>query len=74
MAIDWSICDRYSEDTAECNCGAVWRTHTKFALEPSPHIEARKACPACGFRDRVRASRSDWETETIKKEDGDVDF
>lgn len=75
MTIDWTEIAQYPENEAECTCGAVWMTHTKFVAQPSPHIEARKACPACGFGDRVRKSSSGWHEETIKKEDeGDVDF
>jgi hypothetical protein len=62
--IDWAPFDAYPENTCECACGVVYQSHSKFVMAPSPHLEARKPCPACGETRLVNA-RSDPEAFTL---------
>ena len=61
--IDWAPFDKDTENECECMCGAVFRSHSKFVAADG--IVSRKPCPACGTHS-LRASRSGWETMTIK--------
>ncbi len=53
------------EDTCECICGAVYRSHAKFAmLDTGPCIYPRKPCPACG-KHELRKASSDPEIQRL---------
>lgn len=67
--IDWSIFDKYPEDTCDCRCGKVFRTHSKFVAELS-RVITRKPCPDCGKNDNFRKISSDPEKWTLKNETG----
>lgn len=69
MSIDWSVFDKYSEDTVTCRCETVYRSHAKFVLTPEPHIETRKPCPGCGRTDNSRRVSSDPEVVTLRGDD-----
>jgi hypothetical protein len=64
--VDWTAFNKYSEDTIECRCGAVYRSHAKAKLlETGFTVITRKPCPACGKdRGHVRSARTDPETWT----------
>lgn len=66
-AIDWRAFDAHPESTCFCRCEAVYRSHAKIVMEPSPHVVARKACPACGRTDNLRRVSSDREVMTIRR-------
>lgn len=66
--VDWTNHDRYAENTCHCRCGAVFRSHSKFVMDP-PHIEARKPCPACGRTDDLRKAESDPEPMFVRRGD-----
>jgi hypothetical protein len=61
--IDWSIFDKWPENTCYCRCEAVFRSHSKFHLD---RIISRRACPNCGKYDELRRSSSEPETVTVK--------
>lgn len=64
--IDWTVFDKYSEDTCYCGCGAVFRSHGKFVNKPKCGLVTRKPCPACGKNDDICRLSADPETFTIK--------
>lgn len=64
---DWSSFDKHAEDTCSCRCGAYFRSHGRFFLEPKPHIESRKPCPSCGKVDDLKGVHSDPETMEIRR-------
>ena len=48
--VDWSIHDkeRWPEDTIYCNCGEVYRSHSKGFYEQGGFLMVtRKPCPGC---------------------------
>jgi rRNA maturation endonuclease Nob1 len=58
--IDWSIHDKYPEDTCECRgCGKTFRSHAKAIVGAG--LVSRKPCPSCGGH-AMRSARSDPET------------
>lgn len=62
LNIDWTVFDQYPEQTCECRCGTVWRTHAKLVSgERGLHLITRKPCPGCGKPDAVRKASSDPE-------------
>lgn len=65
--INWSEFDKYPEDTVECTCGKVYRSHVKgVATNGSFMMATRVACPGCGRQvGHVRAARSDPEMWTL---------
>ena len=64
--IDWSAHDKYSENTIECRCGAIYRSHSKAVLGPPIRIVTRKPCPSCGESDgNARRASSDPEEYVI---------
>lgn len=68
-AIDWSVFDQFPENTCECACGAVFRSHTKTVRNPENTgflIASRNPCPGCGKTEgHLCAVRSDPETFVI---------
>lgn len=71
-AIDWSIFDKWSENTVYCRCGAVYRSHTKMTTgdDGALHLHCRKPCPACGKSiDNHWKVSSDVEVMSIGKKD-----
>lgn len=66
--IDWTPLLKYSENTIECACGTIYRSHSKgMAYHESITIVTRKPCPSCGRdHDHVRACRSDVEEYSVK--------
>jgi hypothetical protein len=66
--IDWTPSDQYPENTCECACGAIYRSHTKAVMiDGSFRLVARRACPGCGRTvGNVWMARSDPETMTIR--------
>ena len=63
-AIDWSVIEKYPENTCTCRCGKDFRSHAKFDMS-LPGLVSRKPCPGCGsYRNLFRAS-SDPETMTL---------
>lgn len=69
--IDWSAFDQYPENTLTCDCGSMFRSHSKFVMNP-PHIHARKPCPSCGAFDKIRKASSDPEVMTLGKHKNDL--
>lgn len=65
--VEWSRFDQYSEDTIECRCGKIYRSHCKgVVIGESYSLITRKPCPGCGeTQDHVRAARSDPEYQVI---------
>lgn len=63
--IDWSVHEKYPENTCTCKCGVIFRSHTKTIMSPTIMIISRKTCPSCGKQDLQRIS-SDPETYSIK--------
>jgi hypothetical protein len=57
---DWSAHDRFSENTIECSCGEVFRSHSKWSAKFG--IETRKPCPSCHQTSGMRRASSDVET------------
>lgn len=73
-AIDWSIFDKYPENTVYCRCEAIYRSHTKVAIEDygdhgKLRVHCRKPCPACGSSVDPRKVSSDVEEMTIGKKE-----
>jgi hypothetical protein len=66
-AIDWSVFDEYPENTIECRCGAIYRSHCKAVVTDGALVtHLRKPCPACGESvDNARRVSSDPETFVI---------
>jgi len=64
---EWAIFDQYPENTCECMCGAVYRSHSRYTMARG--LISRKPCPACGKDNGVRRSSSDPEYMTITKKD-----
>jgi hypothetical protein len=62
-APEWDVFDNYPESTCECSCGRFFRSHARYSVARG--LISRKPCPECGVDDRLRASRSDPETDTI---------
>lgn len=60
--IDWTIYNKFLEDTVTCRCLMRFRTHTQFKGSRSGlchgAIVTRKPCPGCGRHDRVMAVRA----------------
>ena len=70
--IDWSVFDKYPENTVECQCGATYRSHTQVAIgaDGKLRIHSRKPCPSCVAQiGNAVAARSDPEEYTIGKKD-----
>jgi hypothetical protein len=64
--IDWSVFDKWSEDTITCACETQFRSHAKSVFTDGRHsISSRKPCPACGATNGHRRASSDVETMTI---------
>lgn len=65
--VDWTIFDQYPENSVECRCGAVYRSHSKcVAVKDGLKVITRKACPTCGESvGHPRAVRSDAEHQTL---------
>lgn len=68
--IDWSPFDKWSENTCECRCGTVFRSHSKTVMTGATapgHLElrSRKPCPACGRDNLLVRVSSDPEVFTI---------
>jgi hypothetical protein len=63
--IDWSAFDQYPENTCTCECGAVFRSHSRFVMT-SRSLVSRKPCPACGHGDHIRRASSDVEVMTLR--------
>jgi len=59
--IDWTVFDKYPENTCECHCGTTFRSHSKAVIldDGSMGLFARKPCPNCGKNNEMRAVRSD---------------
>ncbi len=64
--IDWSVFDGDPENTIECHCGAVFRSHSKYAGKPISRMISKKPCPKCGTNYRLRRISSDPEVWNIK--------
>jgi hypothetical protein len=65
--IKWEAHNQYPENTCECRCGAIFRSHSRYSSTRG--LISRKPCPACGKDDGLRAARSDPEEMTITKKD-----
>lgn len=64
--IDWSVFDKYPDDTCFCRCGSEFRSHAKFAtVAGSSGLVSRKPCPACGKADDIWMVSADSETYTL---------
>ena len=70
-SIDWSIFDQYPKNEIECECGAIYHSHSKCTSVGGMFtIVTRTACPSCNKQfGHVRAARSDWISESIGPED-----
>jgi hypothetical protein len=66
--IDWTVFDQYPENTIECRCGAVYRSHAKMAESGGRLVlYSRKPCPACKESvGNARAVRGDPEEVVIR--------
>lgn len=62
--VDWSGHDGFPENTVECWCGTVFRSHSTYKLHLG--IVSRKSCPQCGKHVDKRAAYSDPESFTIE--------
>jgi len=67
--IDWSIFDKYPENTVYCRCEAVYRSHTKVTIgdDGKMRIHCRKPCPACESSVDPWKVSSDVEEMTLGK-------
>lgn len=66
--IDWSGFDGSPENTCVCNCGYVYRSHSKIKMhEGELHVVTRKKCYKCGRNvDNCSKIASDPERFTIE--------
>ncbi len=62
--IDWTMFDRWPEDTCFCRCGGIFRSHGKWIMSEK-RIIARSPCPKCGKNDDCYRVKSDPETMEI---------
>jgi len=64
--IDWTPWDKnaYPENTITCQCGTVFRSHSKWLLR-TQKVHTRKPCPQCGKFDGATVVRSDPEFVSI---------
>lgn len=69
--IDWTIFDKYPENTVECRCGAVYCSHTKAVVDDDGQLClcSRKSCPSCGSTTDLWRAQSDGEEMIIGKKD-----
>lgn len=61
--MSWERHDVFPENECECVCGEIYRSHSKY--DTMRGLIARIPCPKCKG-DVLRASRGDWEGQTIK--------
>lgn len=69
---EWDVFDKYPENTCTCQCGAVFRSHSRCAMTGASapaHLElkSRKPCPRCGLFNNLAGTSSDPETVTINR-------
>lgn len=64
--IDWTVFDKYPENTCECMCGVQWMSHGKF-VAAAGGVVSRKPCPGCGRSDNIRAMYGTPETWSVKE-------
>ena len=65
--IDWSGFDAEPEWFCHCQCGVIYESHVKLALDLGKRrMFARKPCPSCNLTENhLRRITSDLETVTI---------
>lgn len=67
MADEWDyIKPDWPEDTVECRCGKVFRSHGRYSMTKG--LISKKPCPSCGKHELRRLS-SDPEPMIITKKD-----
>lgn len=58
--INWSLSDKFPEDTVTCKCGAVFRSHVRAVTVDGKVVTiSRKPCPKCGKDNSFRSVKSD---------------
>lgn len=64
--IDWSVFERFEQNTCECRCGTEYRSHSKVVnTADGMKVFTRKPCPNCGASDRLRRVSSPAERQTL---------
>ncbi len=63
---DWAGFDSFPENTCECTCGAVFRSHSRYSH--SRGLISRIPCPTCGKDDALRKASSDVERVSIGRD------
>ena len=58
--IDWTVFDKWPEDTCFCRCDGIFRSHGKFDIA-TKRIITRKPCPKCNKNDGCYRIQSDKE-------------
>ena len=67
--IDWTQFDYPVNQTLECSCGAIWRSHVKAVIRPDGNfiMVSRKPCLRCGNHTSIVRASSDPESATISR-------
>ena len=67
---DWNTFDGIPENTCFCNCGTIFRSHSKGMMVNGKYkLITKKACPACNTTDNCRKISSDPELFTVGEEE-----
>ena len=61
-SIDWSEFDKYSMNTIDCFCEAIYKSHCKgINIDRDYIVITREPCPSCGSQYNVKRAQSEPE-------------
>jgi hypothetical protein len=69
--VDWEPLQKYKKDTVECQCGAVYVSHSKGVIHENQFLVlTQEPCPQCGSRRnprRVSSPVEQWDIPAAKR-------